>query len=38
LGVFKPVGHTLIAFHTENELKFAVGALKTLGFLASFHD
>jgi hypothetical protein len=29
-GVFKPVGHTLIAFHTEDEL-----ALKALGFADS---
>lgn len=34
-GVFKPVGHTLIAFYTEDELKSAVAALTTLGFLNS---
>jgi hypothetical protein len=34
-GVFKPVGHTLIAFHTEDELQSAVKALKGLGFLDS---
>ena len=34
-GVFKPVGHTLIAFYTEDELKAAVAALTTLGFLNS---
>jgi hypothetical protein len=32
LGVFKPVGHTLIAFHTESELQSAVVALAALGF------
>ncbi len=32
-GVFKPVGHTLIAFHTEDELKSAVVALKAMGFV-----
>lgn len=32
LGVFKPVGHTIIAFNTEDELKSAVLALKALGF------
>jgi hypothetical protein len=31
-GVFKPVGHTLIAFHTEDELQAAVVALTELGF------
>lgn len=35
LGVFKPVGHTLIAFYTEDEQKSAVVALTALGFLAS---
>ena len=35
LGVFKPVGHTLIAFHTEGEQQSAVAALKALGFIAS---
>lgn len=34
-GVFKPVGHTLIAFYTEVELQSAVVALTTLGFLNS---
>jgi hypothetical protein len=34
-GVFKPVGHTLIAFHTEGAQQSAVVALKALGFLAS---
>jgi len=32
-GVFKPVGHTLIAFHTEDELASAVVALKAMGFV-----
>lgn len=31
-GVFKPVGHTLMAFHTEAELTSAVVALLDLGF------
>lgn len=31
-GVFKPVGHTVIAFYTEEELASAVSALKALGF------
>jgi hypothetical protein len=31
-GVFKPVGYTLIAFHTEAELQSAVSALRVLGF------
>lgn len=31
-GVFKPVGHTLIAFQTEVELQSAVAALSALGF------
>lgn len=31
-GVFKPVGHTLIAFLTEDELQSAVKALTALGF------
>jgi hypothetical protein len=34
-GVFKPVGHTLIAFHTEDELQSAVSELRLLGFLDS---
>jgi hypothetical protein len=34
-GVFKPVGHTVIAFHTEAELHSAVVALTALGFLNS---
>jgi hypothetical protein len=34
-GVFKPVGHTLIAFYTEDELNAAVAALMRLGFLKS---
>jgi hypothetical protein len=34
-GVFKPVGHTVIAFFTEEELQSAVLALKALGFQAS---
>jgi hypothetical protein len=34
-GVFKPVGHTLIAFYTEDELRSTVQALTTLGFLNS---
>jgi hypothetical protein len=32
-GVFKPVGHTLIAFHTEDELVSAVVALKAMDFV-----
>jgi hypothetical protein len=31
-GVFKPVGHTLMAFATEAELQSAVVALKSMGF------
>jgi hypothetical protein len=31
-GVFKPVGHTLIAFHTEDECQSAAKALTALGF------
>lgn len=31
-GVFKPVGHTLIAFRTEAELQAAQSALTGLGF------
>jgi hypothetical protein len=34
-GVFKPVGHTLIAFHTEGELLAAVATLTSQGFLPS---
>lgn len=34
-GVFKPVGHTLIAFHTKDELQSAVLALTAMGFLGS---
>lgn len=34
-GVFKPVGHTLIGFRTDDELKTAVAALVALGFLDS---
>ena len=34
-GVFKPVGHTLIAFYTEAELTSAVVALLDLGFAHS---
>lgn len=34
-GVFKPVGHTVIAFDTEEELQSAVQALKALGFVES---
>jgi hypothetical protein len=34
-GVFKPVGHTLIAFYTEDELQAAVVALRALGFADS---
>ena len=33
-GVFKPTGHTLIAFHTHGELRTAVDALSKLGFAA----
>ncbi len=32
LGVFKPVGHTLIAFRTADELEAASTALLMLGF------
>ena len=32
LGVFKPVGHTLIAFRTTEELDSATTALQALGF------
>jgi hypothetical protein len=32
-GVFKPVGHTLIGFHTDEELQSALEALRALGFL-----
>jgi hypothetical protein len=32
LSIFKPVGHTLIAFHTEDEHQSAHQALKALGF------
>ena len=32
LKVYKPVGHTLIAFHTEDEHQSAHQALKALGF------
>jgi hypothetical protein len=31
-GVFKPVGHTLIAFATEEEMQFAAGRLLAQGF------
>lgn len=31
-GVFKPVGHTLMAFYTEDQLQSAVVALTALGF------
>jgi hypothetical protein len=31
-GIFKPVGHTLIAFETEEELQSATAALTALGF------
>jgi hypothetical protein len=31
-GVFKPVGHTLIAFHNEDELQSAFSAVRGLGF------
>jgi hypothetical protein len=31
-GVFKPTGHTLIAFHSHNELCKAMAALSKLGF------
>lgn len=34
-GVFKPVGHTLIAFHTRDELEAAQTKLLTLGFGSS---
>lgn len=35
LGVFKPVGHTLMAFHTTRELESAQVKLLTLGFVSS---
>jgi hypothetical protein len=35
LGVFKPTGHTLIAFHTTDALQSAVIALKAMGFVDS---
>ena len=31
-GVFKPVGHTLIAFATEAQLQSCVLALKSMGY------
>ena len=31
-GVFKPVGHTLIAFPTEDQLRSAQAALSAMGF------
>lgn len=31
-GVFKPVGHTLIAFASEEEMQFAAGRLLAQGF------
>jgi hypothetical protein len=34
-GVFKPVGHTLMAFYTEDALQSAIVALKALGFADS---
>jgi hypothetical protein len=34
-GVFKPVGHTLIAFKTEADLQAAVNLLTEAGFAAS---
>ncbi|MEY4346388.1 MAG: hypothetical protein RL032_2220 [Pseudomonadota bacterium] len=34
-GVFKPTGHTLIAFHTPDALQSAAIALKALGFMDS---
>lgn len=34
-GVFKPVGHTLIAFYTEDELHAAMDSLASQGFLPS---
>ncbi len=34
-GVFKPVGHTLIAFSTEGELRAAMESLSSQGFLPS---
>jgi hypothetical protein len=34
-GIFKPIGHTLIAFHTEDELRSAVAGLKEMGFVDS---
>lgn len=32
-GIFKPVGHTVIAFHSEAQLQSAVMALQALGFV-----
>ncbi len=34
-GVFKPVGHSVIAFRTPDDLDCAVGRLQTLGFADS---
>lgn len=34
-GVFKPVGHTLIAFYTADELQAAQEKLSGLGFASS---
>lgn len=34
-GVFKPVGHTLIAFYTDEELQAAQAKLSSLGFAPS---
>lgn len=31
-GVFKPTGHTLMAFHTQEEVRAAVKELSKLGF------
>jgi hypothetical protein len=31
-GIFKPVGHTLIAFDTDEELQSGMAALRELGF------
>ena len=34
-GVFKPTGHTLMAFHTRDELRTAADALSKLGFTSN---
>lgn len=34
-GVFKPVGHTLFAFHTQDQLQTAMRSLAAMGFAAA---